>query len=154
MLEAAIFREKRPMRPTARFFMTASTGRTAKGRLQQRMLRPASLGAALALFLFCISPAPAADFPSIVAKVLNSQTDGRIAKLDPATKQEMVNCVNGVLAGLPSGKKKFVAEGASYGEQESRFGKVVKENRAEWEQKIAKGCGQIAMRGGKGIGHQ
>jgi hypothetical protein len=117
------------------------------------MLRFPSLWAA-ALFFLTIASAPAADFPTVVANILNSQTDGRIAKLDPATKQQMVNCVNGVLAGLPNGKKKFVAEGANFDEQENRFGKVVKENRAEWEQKIAKGCGQIAMRGGKGIGHQ
>lgn len=110
--------------------------------------------AAAALFLVSISPATAADFPTVVANILNSQSDGRIAKLDPATKQEMVNCVNRVLAGLPNGKKKFVAEGASFDEQENRFGRVVKENRAEWEQKIAAGCGKIAMRGGKGIGHQ
>jgi hypothetical protein len=136
------------------FCARPSAQRTLKNRLWRGTLCPASLWAAAAGFFLYISPAPAADFPSIVAKVLNSQTDGRIAKLDPATKQEMVNCVNGVLAGLPNGKKKFVVEGANYDEQESRFGKVVKENRAEWEQKIAKGCGQIAMRGGKGIGHQ
>jgi hypothetical protein len=132
----------------------ASAERPAKGWLRQGTLRVRSLWAAATLFFLYVSPAPAADFPSIVANVLNSQTDGRIAKLDPATKQQMVNCVNGVLAGLPNGKKKFVVEGANFDEQESRFGKVVKENRAEWEQKIAKGCGQIAMRGGKGIGHQ
>jgi hypothetical protein len=132
----------------------AAAKHTARRWIAPRALWAPSLWAAATLFFLSISPASAADFPSIVAKVLNSQTDGRIAKLDPATKQEMVNCVNGVLAGLPNGKKKFVAEGANYDEQESRFGKVVKENRAEWEQKIAKGCGQIAMRGGKGIGHQ
>lgn len=114
---------------------------------------PVLFGAA-ALFFISMTPATAADFPSVVATILNNQSDSRLAKLDPASKQEMVNCVNRVLAGLPNGKKRFVVEGASYDEQESRFGKVVKENRAEWEQKIAKGCGQIVMRGGKGIGHQ
>jgi len=107
-----------------------------------------------ALFFTPVALAQAADFPSVVATILNNQSDGRIAKLEPATKQEMVNCVNRVLAGLPNGKKRFVVEGANYNEQEDRFGKVVKENRAEWEQKIAKGCGQIVMRGMKGIGHQ
>lgn len=97
--------------------------------------------------------AVAADFPTVVANILNSQKDGRIANLDPATKQQMVTCVNGVLTKLPNGKKRFVLEGATLGDQEDRFGKVVKENRAEWEQKIASACGKIAMRGG-GIGHQ
>ena len=76
-----------------------------------------------------------------------------MSKLDPARKQQMVTCVNSVLVKLPGGKKRFVVEGATFDEQESRFGKVVKENRAEWEQKIASACGKIAMRGG-GIGHQ
>jgi hypothetical protein len=128
--------------------------RTARDWLRQSALGASSRRAAAALFIVFASPALAADFPTVVANILNSQTDGRIAKLDPATKRDMIACVNRVLAGLPGGKKRFVVEGASYSEQQSRFGKVVKENRAEWEQKIAQGCGQIAMRKGGGIGHQ
>ena len=105
------------------------------------------------LFLLEVAPASAQDFPAVVSKILMSSTDGRISRLDPASKQQMVTCVNSVLVKLPGGKKRFVVEGATFDEQESRFGKVVKENRAEWEQKIASACGKIAMRGG-GIGHQ
>ena len=105
------------------------------------------------LLLSEIAPVLAQDFPAVVSKILLSSTDGRMSKLDPGRKQQMVTCVNGVLTKLPNGKKRFVVEGATFDEQESRFGKVVKENRAEWEQKIASACGKIAMRGG-GIGHQ
>jgi hypothetical protein len=110
-------------------------------------------GAAGVLFLSGIVPVLAADFPTVVANILLSQTDGRISTLDPARKQQMVAWVDGVLVRLPNGKKRFVVEGATFDEQENRFGKVVKENRAEWEQKIASACGKIAM-GGGGIGHQ
>lgn len=95
----------------------------------------------------------AADFPTVVATIMNAQTDSRLASLDPARKQEMIACVNGVLSKLPNGKKRFVVEGASFAEQESRFGQVVKENRAEWEQKIARACASIVV-GGGGIGHR
>ena len=117
-----------------------------------KRVRTSIFGVAIAVCGVLATAAYGADFPTVVANILNSQTDGRIASLDPATKQRMVTCVNGVLTGLPNGKKRFVLEGATLDDQENRFGKVVKENRAEWEQKIAKDCGKIAMSGG--IGHQ
>jgi RND superfamily putative drug exporter len=42
--------------------------------------------------------------------------------------------------------------GATFDEQQDRFGSVVQENRAEWEQKIAAGCSSIVV-GRGGIGH-
>lgn len=95
--------------------------------------------------------AHAADFPSVVATILNSQTDSRVARLDPPTKQLLIDCINRVLDGLPAGKKRYILAGSNFDEQEDRFGEVVKENRAEWQQKIARACGGIALRGG--IGH-
>jgi hypothetical protein len=107
---------------------------------------------AVLIALIGATPTSAADFPTVVANILNAQTDSRLASLDAARKQQMVDCVNGVLSKLPNGKKRFVVEGASFAEQESRFGQVVKENRAEWEQKIARGCASIVV--GGGIGHR
>lgn len=114
---------------------------------------PLSRTAAALLVLISATSTFAADFPTVVANIMNAQTDSRIASLDAARKQEMIACVNGVLSKLPNGKKRFVVEGASFAEQESRFGQVVKENRAEWEQKIARACASIVVRGG-GIGHR
>jgi hypothetical protein len=94
----------------------------------------------------------AADFPTAVTNILASQTTGRIAQMGPAQKNMMIACVVNSLAGVPAGKKRFVAEGATLKEQEQRFGKVVMENRAEWKQKIANACSSIAVQGG-GIGH-
>lgn len=108
---------------------------------------------AAAAFLLGAPPSLADEFPVVVAKILQSQTDSRIASLDAARKQEMINCVNGVVAKIPAGKKRFVLAGATFDEQQDRFGTVVQENRAEWEQKIAAGCSSIVVRRG-GIGHQ
>jgi hypothetical protein len=113
---------------------------------------PLSRTAAALLVLIGATSTFAADFPTVVATIMNAQTDSRIASLDPARKQQMIDCVNGVLSKLPNGKKRFVVEGASFAEQESRFGQVVQENRAEWEQKIARGCSSIVV--GGGIGHR
>lgn len=85
------------------------------------------------------------DFPSVVAQVLMNQTNGPVSKLDQGKKQALIACVNTVLANLPNGKKRFVVEGASYDEQQDRFGAVVMENRAEWKQKIAKNCAHIVV---------
>src|SRR5262245_8176570 len=115
----------------------------------------ARLAAGLALLpFFTPAPASAADFPTVVASILQAQTDSRLARLDPARKQQMITCVNKVLVNLPNGKKRFVVEGATLDEQQDRFGKVVKENRAEWEQKIANGCSSIVVGRGGGIGHR
>jgi hypothetical protein len=53
--------------------------------------------------------------------------------------------VNTVLAKLPAGKKRYVADAASFDEMQDRFGEVVMENRAEWKQKIASKCAKIAL---------
>ncbi len=50
-----------------------------------------------------------------------------------------------MLAELPNGKKKFVVAATSYEDMEHRFGSVVMENRAEWKQRIARGCAHIVV---------
>jgi hypothetical protein len=112
-----------------------------------KSLRAAALLCALAAIAVpAASPATAGvTFPSAVEQVLLNQHDGPISRLDARTKRELIACVNDVLAGLPDGKKRFVAEAASYDELEDRFGKVVMENRAEWKQKIARGCAHIVV---------
>jgi hypothetical protein len=85
------------------------------------------------------------DFSTTVAQILMAQQDGPVSRLDDGTKQELIACVNSVLAGLPNGKKRFVVEAASFDEQQDRFGAVVMENRAEWKQKIARGCAHIVV---------
>ena len=91
------------------------------------------------------TPANAGSFNAVVEKVLMSQQSGPVAKLDDSRKRELISCVNGVLAGLPAGKKRYVAEAVSFDQMQDRFGEVVMENRAEWKQKIAKSCASIAM---------
>lgn len=91
--------------------------------------------------------AVAADFPSVVRKILDSQTDGRLAKMGRDQRSRMTDCVISTLSGLPGGKKRFIAEGASLDEQEHRFGEVVNEDRAKWKQNIARACSSIAMGG-------
>ena len=85
------------------------------------------------------------DYPRAVEKVLLHQDNGPVSKLPTDRKRDLIACVNQVLAGLPSGKKRFVTEAASYDELEDRFGKVVMENRAEWKQKIAASCASSAV---------
>jgi len=93
-----------------------------------------------------VSPAVAGmAFPVAVEKILMSQSSGPVSTLSADRKRELVACVNGVLADLPSGKKRFVTEAANYAELEDRFGAVVMENRAEWKQRIARGCAHIAV---------
>jgi hypothetical protein len=87
----------------------------------------------------------AQDFQTAVAQVLMNQQDGPVSKLDDARKQELIACVNAVLTELPNGKKRFVTEAANFDELEDRFGNVVMENRAEWKQKIARGCAHIVV---------
>jgi hypothetical protein len=111
--------------------------------------RATMLSAALAIAIS--TPTLAADFPTVVANILNNQTDNRISRMGSAQKQEMIACVNAVLTKLPNGRKRYVVEGATFDEQQDRFGEVVQANRAEWEQKIARACASIAVRRG-GIG--
>jgi hypothetical protein len=82
----------------------------------------------------------------VVKAVLDGQTDGRLASMDAGQRAEMTSCVIAALAGLPNGKKRYIAEGANFAEQQHRFGEVVQENRAQWKQKIASACGSIALR--------
>jgi hypothetical protein len=85
------------------------------------------------------------SFPAAVERILMSQQEGRVSTLDVQKKRALVACVNDVLAAMPNGMKRFVVAAASYDEMESRFGKVVMENRAEWKQKIALGCAHIVV---------
>ena len=108
---------------------------------------------AVVLASLAIGAAPAAmasSFPSVVRAVLNGQTTGRIAEMGPDQRAQMTDCVVATLAGLPAGKKRYVAEGASLDEQTDRFGEVVQEDRAKWKQKIASACGKIALNGTTG----
>jgi hypothetical protein len=103
-------------------------------------------GAAIVIGLMALATsASAVTFPSAVEQILRSQQSGPVSKLDDGRKQQLIGCVNDVLAGLPNGKKRFVVEAASFDELEQRFGKVVMENRAEWKQKIAAGCAHIVI---------
>jgi hypothetical protein len=87
----------------------------------------------------------AASFPAVVRAVLDGQTTGRLAQMDRDQRAQMTDCVIAALAGLPAGKKRYVAEGASLDEQTDRFGEVVQEDRAKWKQKIASACASIAL---------
>jgi hypothetical protein len=99
----------------------------------------------LALLALGAPPASAASFPTVVRAVLDAQTDGRLAGMSTGQRGEMTDCVISTLAGLPGGKKKYIAEGASLDEQTDRFGEVVQEDRAKWKQKISSACGKIAL---------
>lgn len=87
-------------------------------------------------------------FASVVTEILQAQTDGPLGRMSPQKKAAMIGCVNKTLADMPNGKKRYVLEGTDYEDREHRFGKVVLENRAEWKQKIARGCSSIAVSGG------
>jgi hypothetical protein len=98
---------------------------------------------------FLGGPAPALaadDFPSVVEEILDGQTDGPLAQMGPAKRRTMTECVIDALAPLARGKKRYVVEGADFEEREQRFGKVVYENHAEWQKKIADACAQIALK--------
>jgi hypothetical protein len=104
------------------------------------------LGVLAAIAAGAFSPAVAGpNFPTAVEQVLMHQDEGPVSRLPAERKRELIACVNEVLSGLPNGKKRFVTEAASYDELEDRFGKVVMENRAEWKQRIAKGCAHIVV---------
>ena len=106
----------------------------------------AALGTVATLTASMFSPAVAGpSFPRAVEQVLLHQDKGPVSKLPTDKKRELIACVNEVLTGLPTGKKRFVTEAGSYDELEDRFGKVVMENRAEWKQKIAASCASIAV---------
>jgi hypothetical protein len=85
------------------------------------------------------------SFAAAVERILMNQKEGRVSTLPPEKKRALVTCVNEVLSEMPNGMKRFVLEASSYDDMESRFGKVVMENRAEWKQKIAQGCAHIVV---------
>jgi hypothetical protein len=102
------------------------------------------LSLAAAALLISGVPAAAADFPSIVRAILDSQTDGPLAEMDADKRGRMTDCVIDTLGALPDGLKRKIVEGKDLEEQEHLFGEVVDENHAKWRQTIAKACGQIA----------
>jgi hypothetical protein len=102
------------------------------------------------------APAAAAvDFPTVVRQILDGQTDGRIANMGASQKSAMIACVIGALDPLPAGRKRYVVEGADFGQQQHRFGEVVNENHAKWKQAIANACAKIALQtpGARDVDH-
>jgi hypothetical protein len=111
-----------------------------------------TIGAAAALGMLAVavtgafSPAVAGiTFPAAVEQILRHQTTGPVSRLPAGKKNELISCVNQVLADLPNGQKRYVVQAASLDELEDRFGRVVMENQAEWKQKIARGCAHIVV---------
>ncbi len=108
--------------------------------------RTAAAFAVLAIVTASTVPAQAGgSFSAAVERILMSQKEGRVSTLSTDKKRALVACVNNVLTAMPNGKKRFVLAATSFDEMESRFGKVVMENRAEWKQKIARGCAHIVV---------
>ena len=89
--------------------------------------------------------AAAEDFSTVVSEILRNRTDGPISEMGDEKKAAMIACVSGVLVDLPSGKKQYVLEGATLDERQDRFGRVLYENHAEWQKKIAGGCAALAQ---------
>ena len=89
--------------------------------------------------------AAAQDFPAVVTEILKAQTDGPISEMGETKKAAVIDCVNKVLVDMPNGKKRHVLEGTDLKDRERRFGKVMKENHAEWEQNVARACADVAM---------
>ncbi len=100
--------------------------------------------AMLMIVMLAAAPAAAADFPTVVRAILNHQTDGPLAEMEPDKRGRMTDCVIETLAKLPSGLKRRIAEGATLEDQEHEFGRVVDADHAKWRQTIAKSCGHIA----------
>jgi hypothetical protein len=91
--------------------------------------------------------AEAATFPGVVRQILDSQTDGRLARMGPNQRARMTDCVISALSGLPNGQKRYIVDGSTLDEQQDRFGEVVEADRAKWKQAIARACSSIAMGG-------
>jgi hypothetical protein len=104
---------------------------------------------ALAAFGLCQAPSTSSadSFTDLVSEILRSQTTGMISELNDTTKTALISCVNGVLEDLPNGQKRYILQGEDYTDQESRFGKIVQQNHAEWKQKIAGACASVALAG-------
>jgi hypothetical protein len=110
-----------------------------------RQARPATVLTLLVAILAGATAANAAEFPTVVRAILDSQTTGRLAAMSPDKRVRMTDCVIATLNGLPSGKKRYIVEGKNLDEQEDRFGQVVDEDNAKWRQNIARACASIAM---------
>ena len=93
---------------------------------------------------FTVTPASAADFPTVVRSILDHQSDGPLTEMEPDRRARMTDCVIETLGALPDGLKRKIVEGKDLDEQEHLFGQVVDENHAKWRQTIAKTCGHIA----------
>jgi len=107
-----------------------------------------STAGALGILATVLTASPAAagsSFPAAVEQVLRHQDSGPVSRLPADKKDALIACVNEVLADMPNGRKRYVIQAANFDELEQRFGKVVMENRAEWKQKIARGCAHIVV---------
>jgi hypothetical protein len=114
----------------------------------QKILSRSSIMALVAALPLAGAPqAEAATFPGVVRQILDSQTDGRLARMGPDQRSRMTDCVISTLSGLPNGQKRYIVEGSTLDEQQDRFGEVVEADRAKWKQAIAKACSSIAMGG-------
>ena len=100
--------------------------------------------AVLLTSLLLAAPAAAADFPSVVRAILDSQTDGPLTEMDASKRAEMTDCVIQTLSALPEGLQREIVEGKDLEEQEHAFGRVVDADHAKWRQTIARECGHIA----------
>ena len=123
--------------------------RMGQGRsIMAKTFIPRTVAALAVLAIVTGSTAPAhagGSFSAAVERILMSQKEGRVSTLSTNKKRALVACVNDVLTAMPNGKKRYVLAATSFDEMESRFGKVVMENRAEWKQKIARGCAHIVV---------
>jgi hypothetical protein len=93
------------------------------------------------------TPAFASDFPTVVRAILDRQTDGPLAEMEPDQRSKMTGCVIDTLSALPSGLQKKVVEAGDIEAQEDAFGEVVDADHAKWRQTITKACGEIATAG-------
>ncbi len=104
-----------------------------------RQLRPLLL-----ILPFLVTPASADDFPTVVRSILNHQTDGPLAQMEPDRRSRMTSCVVEALGALPSGLKRKIVEAGDFDAQEHAFGQVVDADHAKWRKNIAAACADIA----------
>ena len=94
--------------------------------------------------ILLVTPAAAADFPTVVRSILDHQTDGPLTEMDADKRAEMTDCVIQTLSDVPDGLQRKVVEGKDVEEQEHLFGQVMDADHAKWRQTVAKECGHIA----------
>ena len=107
------------------------------------MNRFASSFGAMGIVLGLSSPGFAADFNEVVETVLSRQP--QVTDLPPDRQRAMIACVKKVLANVPAGQQRHVAEAANYSQMEDRFGELVLADRAKFKQQITSDCGQYAV---------